>query len=133
MERMILHVAIADFLVAAAQRFYPQLAGKPFVVAPPGHERAKIRAVSGRARRFGVRKNMPVKAAQKRCRGLVVHPFEERFFSSVSNELTHLAANYSPVIEPHFGRLFIEIISRRTQHWQYALEVALRLQKDTAA
>lgn len=130
MTRVIVHVAVGDFLVTAAQQFYPHLHKRPFVIAPVGYERAAIQAASPAARQLGIGRGLSVKQARQRCRELIIHPFERRFYDAVNRELVAVASQYSPVVEPHFGRLFLELATGQRQPWHKARDLALHLQHD---
>ncbi len=133
MESCVLHLEIDDFLVAAAERCYPHLRGRAFVIAPLGADRARVQAASAPARTAGIHRGMLLKEAQKAEPRLWVHPLEERFYAALSGELVKILAGFSPVLEPwRYGQVYLEIFAGRAG-WRQAREVAFRIQKEVVA
>ncbi len=96
--RIIFHVDMDAFFASVEQRRNPQLRGRPVVVVgrPP---RTVVASASYEARAFGVRANMPLFEAQKRCPG--IHWVEgnvERYIA-VFLRIVGTLRKYSPHIE----------------------------------
>lgn len=130
MDTFVLHLEIADFLVAVTEHLHPHLRDRPFVIAPVGADRARVYAASPMARIMGVYRGMFLKDAQKRSRELWVQPMDERLYAAIQRELVDVLAQYSPVLEPwRHGHVYIEIVQRRLTLPRIR-DMAYQVQKD---
>ena len=73
-ERSIIHINVADFAVAVERVIHPRLRGRPLVIAPQGATRAAVYDMSEEAYRNGVRKQMSLHQALRRCPDAAVLP-----------------------------------------------------------
>jgi DNA polymerase-4 len=109
MGRHILHVTAPAFPVQIERLKNPKLRGYPLVIAPPD-ERAVIYALSDEARQAGIRPGMPVSAALKHCRDVVVLPPDEPLYFKIALEVNRILGRLSPVVEPaQQGHAFVDI------------------------
>jgi DNA polymerase-4 len=110
-ERFIIHFNVADFAAAVEQLIDPGLAHRPVVVAPQGAARAVVYDMSEAAFRCGVRKQMPLRQAQRRCpEAVVLAPHTARYEQAMAAFFRYAAA-YSPLVEMTDvkGHLFVDV------------------------
>ncbi|KPJ78988.1 MAG: hypothetical protein AMJ54_00540 [Deltaproteobacteria bacterium SG8_13] len=110
-ERSIIHINVADFAVAVERILHPRLRGRPVVIAPQGATRAAVYDMSEEAYRSGVRKQMGLHQALRRCPdAAVLPPHVDRYERAMEGLLKH-ALPYSPLIEmtDHNGHLFLDV------------------------
>lgn len=110
-QRSIIHINVADFAVAVERVVHPRLRGRPVVIAPEGAARAAVYDMSEEAYRSGVRKQMALHQALRRCPdAAVLPPHVDRYERAMQGLLKH-ALPYSPLIEmtDHNGHLFIDV------------------------
>ena len=97
--RKIIHVDMDAFYASVEQRDNPELRGKP--VAVGGSEaRGVVAAASYEARQFGVRSAMPSVIAKRKCPELIFVKPRFDIYKSVSLQIRHIFAEYTPIIEP---------------------------------
>jgi DNA polymerase IV len=109
-ERQVVHINIARFMCSVEELDDRGLRGWPFVVAPPGAERAIALDVSEAAYREGVRRGMPLAAVRARIRSVRVVVPRHGLYASAERELYAEAARYSPLVEMLPGaHLYIDI------------------------
>lgn len=98
-ERSIIHINVADFAVAVERSIDSRLRHRPVIVAPAAAARASVYDMSEEAYRSGVRKEMPLARAQRRCPdAAVLAPHPDRYEHATAVMLRH-AMRYSPRIE----------------------------------
>ncbi len=110
LERSIIHINVADFAVAVERVVDSRLRGRPVVVAPEGALRAAVYDMSEEAYQAGVRKDMPLPKALRRCPDAVVLPPHPDRYERAMSGLVRCALPFSPLIEvtDHKGHLFID-------------------------
>ena len=111
MERCIIHINVADFAVAVERVLDRRLDGRPVIIAPQGAARGAVYDMSEEAFRAGVRKQMPLSRALRRCRDArVLHPRPHRYGQAMDRMLKS-ALPCSPLIEPGEGdgHLFVDV------------------------
>ena len=110
MNRAIIHLNVADFAVAVERVIDRRLRARPVIVAPPATSRSVVYDMSEEAYRAGVRKGMPLRRAERRCRDahlLAPNPYR---YHLAMRELLRRAGAYSPLVEPGpgDGHLFVD-------------------------
>jgi DNA polymerase-4 len=102
---------VADFAVAVERVIHPRLQGRPVVIAPEGAARAAVYDMSEEAYRSGVRKQMALHQALRRCPDAAVLPPHVDRYERAMQELLKHALPYSPLIEmtDHNGHLFLDV------------------------
>jgi DNA polymerase-4 len=130
MERAIIHLNVADFAVAVERALDRRLENRPVIIAPAGAARAAVYDMSEEAYRAGVRKEMPLPAALRRCRDAEVLPPHPDRYAQAMNALLKEALPYSPLIEPgeKDGHLFMDVTGTR-RLFGPPIDVAWRLQR----
>ncbi len=110
MERSIIHINVADFAVAVERVVDSRLRGRPVIIAPEGAARATVYDMSEEAYQAGVRKDMPLGKAVRRCSDAVVLPPHPDRYERAMTGLLRCALPFSPLIEvtDHKGHLFID-------------------------
>src|SRR5438034_8795300 len=98
-RRVIAHLDIDAFYVAAELRRRPELRGRPVIIAWSG-PRAVVTTASYEARRFGVGSAMPVAKARRLCPdGIYLTP-DMGHYRDRSRELMALLAELDVPVEP---------------------------------
>lgn len=101
MTRAIIHLDLDAFYASVEQLRRPELRGRPVIVGGDGgHKRSVVSAASYEARPFGVRSAMPIAQALRLCPQAVVVPVDFVAYRAASAEVTSIAQDYTPVIEP---------------------------------
>ena len=130
MERAIIHLNVADFAVAVERALDRRLENRPIIIAPAGTARAAVYDMSEEAYRAGVRKEMPLPAALRRCHDAEVLPPRLERYAQAMGALLKEALPYSPLIEPgeKDGHLFMDVTGTR-RLFGPPIDVAWRLQR----
>ena len=114
MERVILHLNIADFPVAVERLLDRTLRTRALVIAEPA-ARAVVYDMSDEAYADGVRKGMVLALARRRCpAALVLPPRPELYRRALGRCLEH-ALHYTPLVEPADGQghLYLDVSGTR--------------------
>jgi DNA polymerase IV len=128
--RSVLFVDPPAFCTTLEGLVAPALRTRPLAVAPPGADRATILALSAEARRAGLRRGMPVRAAQRLCPDLIVLPPNPRLYARASRALHEILRIYAPTIEPRgFGHAFLDLTGTG-RLFGPAQDVAVRLGRE---
>lgn len=132
MDRSILHVDVPAFPIAVERVLAPGLRDRPVIVAPSGGPRATILAASPEAARDGVRAGMPVRAAARRCPGVVLLPVNELLYQRAAAAITALLHAYSPLVEPSaHGQSYLDLTGTG-RLFGHAADVAARIRREIA-
>ncbi len=99
MQRWVIHVDMDAFFAAVEQRDNPELRGCPVIIGGTG-TRGVVSTASYEARKFGVRSAMSSVEARRRCPQAVFLPPDHKKYSKVSQEIMHIFADFSPLVEP---------------------------------
>jgi DNA polymerase-4 len=99
LPRKIVHIDMDAFYASVEQRDYPQLRGKPVVVAWRGN-RSVVCAASYEARKFGVRSAMPAVRAERLCPNAVFLPPDFPRYRAVSRLVREILQRHTDLIEP---------------------------------
>ncbi len=130
MSRSIIHINVADFAVAVERVLDPRLCGRPVIIAAEGAARAAVYDMSDEAFGAGVRKQMPLCRARRRCpEAAVLFPRPDRYERAMA-DLFRRALSFSPLVEPgrRDGHLFIDVTGT-DRLFGPAVDVAWRLQR----
>ncbi|HWI41053.1 MAG TPA: DNA polymerase IV [Verrucomicrobiae bacterium] len=128
MKRQILHLVIPSFPVALARTVDPALRGRPVAVAPLHSERALLQYVSAEAEAEGVLPGTPVFRARRLCPSLILIPPDPVAFSRGNSELGRLSGEFTPLVEPAAGRVFLDVTAS-VRLFGPARDVALKLER----
>lgn len=130
MSRSILFIDPPAFCTTVEGLVAPALRTRPVAVAPPGADRAVILALSAEARRAGITRGMPVRAACKLCPDLILLPPNPRLYARASRALHEILRIYAPVIEPRgYGHAFLDLTGTG-RLFGPAVDVAARVQRE---
>ncbi len=99
-KRMIAHVDMDAFYAALEVRDNPSLRGRPVVVGGDPDRRGVVSAASYPAREYGIRSAMPMAAAVRLCRDLVILPGNMAKYRQASDILRQVLHEFSPLVEP---------------------------------
>lgn len=99
MQRWVIHVDMDAFFASVEQRDNPELMGCPVIIGGTG-TRGVVSTASYEARKFGVRSAMSSVEARRRCPQAVFLPPDHKKYSKVSQEIMHIFADFSPLVEP---------------------------------
>lgn len=128
MAREILHIAVPAFPIALARLNDHALRNRPVAVAPLTSEQALLHCVSPEAAQSGVMAGTPLFRARRICPGLVVIPPDPILMARGNRALTELSEEFTPVVEPAQGRIFLDVTGSR-RLFGPARDVAARLEK----
>ncbi|MBJ6725212.1 DNA polymerase Y family protein [Geomesophilobacter sediminis] len=131
MVREILHITVPAFPIALARAVHSQLRQRPVAVAPLNSERALLQSVSAEAAAEGVFAGTPIFRARKVCPSLIVIPPDPDLLSKGSRKLAELSEEFTPLVEPGVGRVFLDVTASR-RLFGPARDVAARLEKSIA-
>ncbi len=119
------------FPIALARVVHSHLRGRPVAVAPLNSERALLQSVSSEAAAEGVHVGTPIYHARRSCPSLVVIAPDPHLMAKGSQALTELSAEFTPMVEPAAGRVFLDVTASR-RLFGPARDVAARLEKSIA-
>jgi DNA polymerase-4 len=110
MERAIIHLNIANFSVAVERRADSSLKSRPLIIAPR-ISRAMVYDMSEEAYREGVRKNMPLIQARKRCRSAIILPPTPERYEKAIQECICRVLPFTPQVEraAGSGHLYLDV------------------------
>jgi DNA polymerase IV len=128
MDREILHITVPAFPIALARVIHSKLRGRPVAVAPLNSERALLQCVSAEAASDGVHAGMPIYQARRFCPSLDVIAPDPHLMARGSQALMELSGEFTPIVEPGAGRVFLDLTASR-KLFGPARDVAARLEK----
>ncbi len=127
--RQIIHLDISAFAVAVERVRTPRLAGRPVAVAADA-PRARVLSLSDEARRAGLRRGMPVEAAARLCRDVIVIGPDEPLYARAAAAVREILARITPVVEPvGYGRAFLDVTGTG-RLWGPPMDLAARLRRE---
>ena len=132
MDREILHITVPAFPIALARVIHSHLRGRPVAVAPLNSERALLQSVSAEAAAEGVHVGTPIYYARRSCPSLIVIAPDPHLMAKGSHALMELSAEFTPIVEPGAGRVFLDVTASR-RLFGPARDVAARLEKSIAS
>ncbi len=131
-RRKIIHIDMDAFFASVEQRDHPELRGKPVAVGGSAL-RGVVAAASYEARVFGVRSAMPSVTAQRRCPQLVFVKPRFEVYKSVSQQIRHIFARHTDLIEPlSLDEAYLDV-TRDKQGVGSAIRVAERIRGEISA
>lgn len=110
MKRKIIHLNVANFSVAVERLVDSSLRTRPLIIAPQV-PRAMVYDMSEEAYQDGVRKDMPLSQAHKRCRrAVILPPTPERYEKAIQGCIRH-ALPFTPQVEraTGSGHLYLDV------------------------
>lgn len=128
MDREILHLTVPAFPIALARVIDAKLRGRPVAVAPLNSERALLQCVSAEAASEGVHAGTPIYWARKSCPSLIVIAPDPHLMARGSQALMELSGEFTPIVEPGAGRVFLDLTASR-KLFGPARDVAARLER----
>jgi DNA polymerase-4 len=112
--RKIIHVDMDAFYASVEQRDYPQLRGKPVIVAWKGN-RSVVCAASYEARAFGVRSAMPAVRAERLCPGAIFVAPDFTRYRAVSKTVREIFKRHTDLIEPlSLDEAYLDVTQNKT-------------------
>ncbi|QWV93934.1 DNA polymerase IV [Geomonas oryzisoli] len=131
MDREILHITVPAFPIALARVVHSHLRGRPVAVAPLNSERALLQCISPEAAAEGVHVGTPIYHARRSCPSLIVIAPDPHLAAKGNLALMELSAEFTPMVEPGAGRVFLDVTASR-RLFGPARDVAARLEKSIA-
>ena len=128
MDREILHITVPAFPIALARVLHSNLRGRPVAVAPLNSERALLQCVSAEAASEGVHAGTPIYWARKSCPALIVIAPDPHLMARGSQALSELSNEFTPIVEPGAGRVFLDLTASR-RLFGPARDVAARMER----
>jgi DNA polymerase IV len=132
LDREILHIAVPAFPIALARVVQSELRGRPVAVAPLNSDRALLQCVSAEAKAEGVHAGTPIYQARRSCPSLIVIPPDPHLMAKGNRSLTELSCEFTPLVEPGLGRVFLDLTASR-RLFGPARDVAARLERQIAS
>ncbi|HBG07167.1 MAG: DNA polymerase IV [Geobacteraceae bacterium GWC2_58_44] len=132
MDREILHITVPAFPIALARVIHSNLRGRPVAVAPLNSERALLQCVSAEAASDGVYAGTSIYHARKSCPALIVIAPDPHLTAKGSLALMELSGEFTPIVEPGAGRVFLDLTASR-KLFGPARDVAARLERAIAS
>ena len=106
----VVHLNVVDFPASVAIAADRSLADRAFVVALASAARSVVLDVSRRAREEGLAAGMPLVAAQRRVKGLLVLPPDASACERANALMEGIAARYAPVVQNDSGgHLYLDL------------------------
>ncbi|GIL73675.1 hypothetical protein Vretimale_5440, partial [Volvox reticuliferus] len=101
-ERVVIHVDMDSFFASAAAVGRPELAGKPVAVCHSNSSRGtgEVSSANYLARSFGVRADMFIAEAKRRCPDLIVVPYEFEKYQTISEQVYRILMSYTSIVQP---------------------------------
>ncbi|GIL49419.1 hypothetical protein Vafri_5746, partial [Volvox africanus] len=101
-ERVVIHVDMDCFFASAAAVGRPELAGKPVAVCHSNSARGtgEVSSANYLARSFGVRADMFIAEAKRRCPDLIVVPYEFERYQTISEQVYRILMSYTSIVQP---------------------------------
>jgi len=131
-DREILHITVPAFPIALARVIHSNLRGRPVAVAPLNSERALLQCVSAEAASDGVYAGTSIYHARKSCPALIVIAPDPHLTAKGSLALMELSGEFTPIVEPGAGRVFLDLTASR-KLFGPARDVAARLERAIAS
>ena len=97
---MIIHADMDAYYASVEIRERPELADKPVAVGGAADQRGVISAANYVARQYGVHSALPTATAKQLCPDLILLPGRMDLYARVSQQIHHIFARYTPLIEP---------------------------------
>lgn len=132
MERQILHLVVPAFPIALARVADSALRDRPVAVAPGNSERALLQCVSKEASAEGLFAGMPLFRARRICPAVTVIPPDPLLIAKGTRALTELSSDFTPIVEPAAGRVFLDLTGSR-RLFGPSRDVAARLEKSLSS
>ncbi|MBW2058685.1 MAG: hypothetical protein JRH07_04985 [Deltaproteobacteria bacterium] len=127
MNRRLLHISVPEFPVAVERVADPSLRNRPVAVATSLCSDGRIIASSREAGSESVFPSLAVGQAMRRCRNLVVLPYNGPLYQTAYHAMLRECRTFSPLIEPYrHGHAYLDI-SGMGRLMGRSLDIALHL------
>lgn len=112
--RAIIHVDGDAFFTSCEEAIHPELKGKPLIA---GGERGIVACASYAAKRWGIKRGVPLHEAKKRCPELIVLPSDYETYSLFSRRLFNVMRRFTPQVEEYsIDEAFADITGLRRKY-----------------
>lgn len=120
-------IALIDgdaFFASVEQALHPEYMGRPLVA---GQDRGIAAAVSYEAKKYGIKRGMPIAEVRRLCPECIVVMSDYHAYELFSNQILKISRTYSPLTERYsIDEVFIDVsqslLSHRSPH-QFAKEI----------
>src|SRR3712207_6608767 len=99
-EPTIMHIDLNSCFATVEQQAYPNLRGKPLVIAAYTTPGGGVVAPSIEAKRFGIKTGMTVREARLLCPSVIVRKPNPDMVRHVHRKFKAIANHYSPAVSP---------------------------------
>ncbi len=126
----VVHLNVVDFQASIAAAKDRSLADKAFVVSGSAAARAVVLDVSRRAREEGLRQGMPLDAARRRVRDLLVLPADPLACGLADAAMERIAARYAPIVQNDSGGHFYLDLAGTSRLFGPYIDSAVRIRNE---
>ncbi len=126
----VVHLNVVGFPSAVAAARDPAIADRPFVVAGKAAARAVVLDVSRRAVEAGLERGMPLAAAERRVRDLLVLPPDPASCAAANAAMERIAARYAPIVQNDAGGHLYLDLAGTTRLFGAHIDVAVRIKNE---
>ena len=124
----IIHVDADAFFASCEQAIHPEYRGKPVIT---GKERGIVAAASYEAKKFGVKRGVPLRDVIKMCPGAIIVPSDYETYSLFSKRMFEIIRRFTPVVEEYsIDEAFADISGlRRPLNMSYK-DIAFKIKQE---
>lgn len=126
----VVHLNAVEFQASIAVAKDRSLTDRPFVVSGATTARAVVLDVSRRARDEGLHQGMPLEAALRRVRGLLVLPPDPLACELASAAMERIAGRYAPVVQNDSGGHFYLDLAGTSRLFGPFIDSAVRIRNE---
>ena len=126
--RAIVHIDGDAFFTSCEEAVHPELRGKPLIT---GGERGIIACASYAAKRFGVKRGVPLSDARRMCPDLIILPSDYETYSLFSRRMFAVMRRFTPDVEEYsIDEAFSDITGMRRALKASYEDIALRMKTE---
>ena len=126
--RAIVHIDGDAFFTSCEEAVHPELKGKPLIT---GGERGIIACASYAAKRFGVKRGVPLSDARRMCPDLIILPSDYETYSLFSRRMFAVMRRFTPDVEEYsIDEAFSDITGMRRALKASYEDIALRMKTE---
>ncbi len=118
----IIHVDGDAFFASCEQAIHPEYRGKPVIT---GKERGIVSAASYEAKKFGIKRGVPLGDVKKLCPDAIIVPSDYETYSLFSKRMFAIIRRYTDIVEEYgIDEAFADITGMRGPHHMGYMKIA---------